>query len=143
MQAALTAARAATAAARKNERQLCERVAALEAMLADSKSAERAARGRAAGMLDAMRRSQSEKQKAAREAASAKDRANAQRRALKALQAKVATLEQSLAKVRLQAWRRRCFADVLAILRQLSLPQQAATRTHGRISPCCMPQSVA
>ena len=140
MQAALTAARAATAAARKNERQLCERVAALEAMLADSKSAERAARGRAAGMLDAMRRSQSEKQKAAREAASAKDRANAQRRALKALQAKVATLEQSLAKVRLQAQKCRCFADVLAILRQL---WHAATRTHGRISPCCMPQSVA
>lgn len=98
-QAALTASRAAATAARKSERQHAERAAALQAALSDSKNAERAAQGRAAGMLDAMRRAQCDKQVAVRDAEAAKERASAHRRALKTVQAKAASLEESLAKV--------------------------------------------
>ena len=64
-----------------------------------AKQAERNARGRCAGMVDALRRIQCEKRAAQDEVDALQKRVSVQKRSIASLQGRVAVLEHSLAKV--------------------------------------------
>lgn len=97
---AATSSRAAAAALRKAEEAADAKLLRVQTALDTSKQAERTARGRCAGMVDALRRVQSEKRAAADDAEALRKRVAVQKRSIAALQGRVAVLEHTLAKAR-------------------------------------------